>query len=68
MQYFSPQSDGQWHENTSIKDVLGPFAEEGSKLDLDPSAGPGPASADDKALRNILYHVESLRKRPGAED
>lgn len=24
--------------------------------------------ADDKAVRDMLYNVENLRKRPGAED
>ena len=28
----------------------------------------GLGSADDKALRDMLYNVENLRKRPGAED
>jgi len=28
----------------------------------------GLGSADDKALRDMLYSVENLRKRPGAEE
>lgn len=28
----------------------------------------GSGTVDDKALRDILYSVENLRKRPGADD
>jgi tRNA (guanine-N(7)-)-methyltransferase subunit TRM82 len=51
-----------------MKETLNFFAEAGSKLNLDPSDGPGPGAGDDKAVRDMLYHVENLRKRPGAED
>lgn len=44
-------------------------------VEAGPSSGDGSAtgeqglgSADDKALRDMLYSVENLRKRPGAEE
>lgn len=40
----------------------GEVATEGS------AAGNVLGSADDKAPRDMLYNVENLRKRPGAED
>ncbi|KAF2831496.1 hypothetical protein CC86DRAFT_443164 [Ophiobolus disseminans] len=75
LQHFSrPIPTGsQWHEDTSLREVLGSFAKEGSKLgvegaDAGATETSSPKSAGDKALRDILYNVENLRKRPGAED
>jgi hypothetical protein len=51
-----------------MKEALKSFAVQGSTLDVDHGDGVGLASADDKAVRDILYHVGNLRKRPGAED
>jgi tRNA (guanine-N(7)-)-methyltransferase subunit TRM82 len=68
LQYFSKQADGGWHEDSNMKEALKSFAIQGSTLDVDHGDGAGLASADDKAVRDILYHVENLRKRPGAED
>jgi tRNA (guanine-N(7)-)-methyltransferase subunit TRM82 len=62
------EADGQWRQDVKMKETLNFFAEAGSKLNLDPSDGPGPGAGDDKAVRDMLYHVENLRKRPGAED
>jgi tRNA (guanine-N(7)-)-methyltransferase subunit TRM82 len=62
------EADGQWRQDVKIKETLNVSAEAGSKLNLDPSDGPGPGAGDDKAVRDMLYHVENLRKRPGAED
>jgi tRNA (guanine-N(7)-)-methyltransferase subunit TRM82 len=61
LQYFSKQANGQFKEDANIGKLLKSFALAGSD-------SPGLASADDKAVRDILYHVENLRKRPGAED
>jgi tRNA (guanine-N(7)-)-methyltransferase subunit TRM82 len=69
LQYFSRSTGEQWHEDANLQGTFGAFAEGGSKL---VSRGgedtTGPASKNDKTLRDILYNVENLRKRPGTED
>ncbi|KAH7379315.1 guanine-N(7)--methyltransferase subunit TRM82 [Phaeosphaeria sp. MPI-PUGE-AT-0046c] len=64
LQYFSRQASGLWCEDTETIGSLGSFAEQGSEVAIGSSDG----SADNKAVRDILYHVENLRKRPGGED
>ncbi|KAH7077021.1 guanine-N(7)--methyltransferase subunit TRM82 [Paraphoma chrysanthemicola] len=67
LQYFSKLDDGSWQEDSSLNQVLADFAERGHALDVE--AGNGSAAAPEgKTLRDILYSVEKLRKRPGAED
>ena len=61
MQYFSKQVDGAWREDAEMGALVSSFA-------LGGTDGPDLTTADDKAVRDILYHVENLRKRPGAED
>ncbi|KAL5121206.1 tRNA (guanine-N(7)-)-methyltransferase non-catalytic subunit trm82 [Pleosporales sp. CAS-2024a] len=61
LQCFSKLGDDKWEEDTSLGGLLHGFAMAGSD-------GPSVASPDDKAAQNVLYHVEKLRKRPGAED
>lgn len=78
LQCFSKREDGKWHEDAAFEEMLGSFAKEGSTLDAaDESDGakdselsdkPDPKSTADKAVRDILYSVENLRKRPGSED
>lgn len=62
LQCFSG-TNGQWQEDASVKGILAWFesqGQEGSKAGLE--------SVDEKAVRDMLYNVENLRKRPGAED
>ncbi|KAH8732771.1 guanine-N(7)--methyltransferase subunit TRM82 [Phaeosphaeriaceae sp. PMI808] len=61
LQCLVRQVDGQWREDRGVGEALKWLAEGDSER---PNLGPG----DDKAIRDILYHVENLRKRPGAED
>jgi tRNA (guanine-N(7)-)-methyltransferase subunit TRM82 len=81
LQCFSSQADGQWEEDASTWEVLKMFngqtpeVEAGGAIggdvatdNLAAGSGKGLGSADDKALRDMLYNVENLRKRPGAED
>jgi tRNA (guanine-N(7)-)-methyltransferase subunit TRM82 len=68
LQYILKGADGQWRKDDQMGEVLNFFAEAGSRLDPDASDGPGLGAGDDKAVRDMLYHVENLRKRPGAED
>jgi tRNA (guanine-N(7)-)-methyltransferase subunit TRM82 len=65
LQYCAKQANGQWCETVSMKDALRLFAKEGSKINVGPSSG---GMAENKTVRDVLYHVENLRKRPGAED
>jgi tRNA (guanine-N(7)-)-methyltransferase subunit TRM82 len=51
-----------------MKEALQLFAEEGSKIDVASNNNPGQGLAENKTARDILYHVENLRKRPGADD
>ncbi|KAH4018298.1 tRNA methyltransferase non-catalytic subunit TRM82 [Parastagonospora nodorum] len=61
LQYFSKQVDGAWREDAEMGALVSSFV-------LGGTDGPDLTTADDKAVRDILYHVENLRKRPGAED
>jgi tRNA (guanine-N(7)-)-methyltransferase subunit TRM82 len=67
--------DGAWREDISMKQALEWFAQQGTKKHVKRATDgdtaeevSGAGSIDHKALRDILYHVENLRKRPGAED
>jgi tRNA (guanine-N(7)-)-methyltransferase subunit TRM82 len=68
LQFVANEADGQWRKDVKMDEALNFFTEAGSRLNPDASDGPGPGAGDDKAVRDILYHVENLRKRPGAED
>ena len=57
MQCLTRQQAGGWHEDPELANTLKIFEQGGDKL-----------LADDKAVRDMLYNVENLRKRPGAED
>ncbi|KAF1836656.1 guanine-N(7)--methyltransferase subunit TRM82 [Decorospora gaudefroyi] len=62
LQIFSQQQDGQWQEDASMEDALKSFADQGLDEQVER------ASDDGKAVRDMLYNMENLRKRPGAED
>ncbi|KAH7399259.1 tRNA methyltransferase-like protein [Pyrenochaeta sp. MPI-SDFR-AT-0127] len=62
MQCFSKLGSGEWREDASAHGTLAWFESQGR------GNGAGQGSADEKAVRDILYNVENLRKRPGAED
>lgn len=75
LQYFTKQRDDAWREDASLQAGLSWFEHQGSGLPAqrvidgtatDDMAGNGTAHA--KSVRDILYSVENLRKRPGAED
>ncbi|CAI9625604.1 unnamed protein product [Alternaria burnsii] len=57
LQCLARQQAGGWHEDPELANTLKIFEQGGDKL-----------LADDKAVRDMLYNVENLRKRPGAED
>jgi tRNA (guanine-N(7)-)-methyltransferase subunit TRM82 len=75
LQTFSAQQDGLWQENAILSIAVAglPSAisrkqvDAGGDVATDNSAGKGVEAAE-KALRDMLYNVENLRKRPGAED
>lgn len=68
LQHFTRQADGQWSEDVKLEASLGPFIEQGSMVDRGSSDGASLVTSDNKAARDILYHVENLRKRPGSDD
>ncbi|KAF2025810.1 guanine-N(7)--methyltransferase subunit TRM82 [Setomelanomma holmii] len=75
LQYFSKQTDGQWQEDEIVGKVFVGFAGQGSLMDDEATNGDTPigngadqASSEKKSARDILYSVENLRKRPGAEE
>jgi tRNA (guanine-N(7)-)-methyltransferase subunit TRM82 len=51
-----------------MREALKMFAEAGCNIDAASSNGSGAGPTENKTVRDILYHVENLRKRPGAED
>jgi tRNA (guanine-N(7)-)-methyltransferase subunit TRM82 len=61
LQYFSVAQDGQWREDSATREAFEEF--EGVN-----TIGANCNLPDEKAVRDMLYHVENLRKRPGAED
>ncbi|KAH6637928.1 guanine-N(7)--methyltransferase subunit TRM82 [Boeremia exigua] len=72
LQCFSSQENGKWGENSQTAEAMKPFHEvfdvQSGGISGDDSATSSLGSADDKALRDMLYSVENLRKRPGAEE
>ncbi|KAJ4400795.1 tRNA (guanine-N(7)-)-methyltransferase non-catalytic subunit trm82 [Didymella pomorum] len=77
LQCFSSQENGKWQEDAHTSEALKSFREQVFDVEAGAIGGDGSAtgngqgglgSADDKALRDMLYSVENLRKRPGAED
>ena len=77
LQCFSSQENGKWQEDSHTSEALKSFHEQVFDVETGATGGDGSAtgnekgslgSADDKSLRDMLYSVENLRKRPGAED
>lgn len=77
MQCFSSKENGKWHEDSHTAEMLKSFHDQVFDVETGAGRGDGSAtgdgkaglgSADDKALRDMLYSVENLRKRPGAEE
>jgi tRNA (guanine-N(7)-)-methyltransferase subunit TRM82 len=62
LQYLSQQQDGRWQEDVNMAKTMESSAHAELKVQLDLS------TVDEKAVRDMLYNVENLRKRPGAED
>ncbi|KAF2132942.1 hypothetical protein P153DRAFT_373589 [Dothidotthia symphoricarpi CBS 119687] len=62
LQCFS-NTDGRWQEDVTTEEAVGWFGSQGQE-----DSRAGPELIDEKALRDMLYNVENLRKRPGAED
>lgn len=61
MQYFSYRDGGQYGEDTIEQTSFGWFSQSGGQADeVTPTL--------QKAIRDILYGYENLRKRPGSED
>ncbi|KAF2681858.1 hypothetical protein K458DRAFT_371103 [Lentithecium fluviatile CBS 122367] len=73
LQYYAYQQDGQWSEDSSLADALEWFNGEAGHADNRAGVSSGgasgaPLTVDEKALRDMLYGVENLRKRPGSDD
>ncbi|KAF1932480.1 uncharacterized protein M421DRAFT_417201 [Didymella exigua CBS 183.55] len=77
LQCFSSLENGKWQEDSHTSEVLKSFHEQVFDVEAGASGGDdsttgngkgGLGAADDKALRDMLYSVENLRKRPGAEE
>ncbi|EUC48771.1 hypothetical protein COCMIDRAFT_33844 [Bipolaris oryzae ATCC 44560] len=62
LQCFSLQPGGLWQEDAELAKVLESFERSGN------TANSSIQGADDDGVRGILYNIENLRKRPGAED
>ncbi|KAF2118508.1 tRNA methyltransferas-like protein [Lophiotrema nucula] len=60
LQYFA-HLDGRWEDDTKFEDKLEWFSRQAPNDARN-------AHGDEKAVRDTLYIVENLRKRPGAED
>jgi tRNA (guanine-N(7)-)-methyltransferase subunit TRM82 len=60
LQYLLHQEDGTWTDETPPADPFQWFSQSAGK--------DSKTSADGKALRDVLYGIENLRKRPGSED
>lgn len=63
LQYFSKQPNGQWREDDSLASKLQWFVHQGSEVQTETKGD----SKDAKGVRDILYSVGNLRKRPGAD-
>ncbi|KAL6712080.1 tRNA (guanine-N(7)-)-methyltransferase non-catalytic subunit trm82 [Coniothyrium glycines] len=79
LQCFSKCGADAWVEDTSLRNRLNWFELRGAELPaqasitevtVDNASGNGTSqrSAEGKTLRDILYSIENLRKRPGAEE
>ena len=77
LQCFSSKENGKWQEDSRTAEMLKSFHDQVFDVEAGAGRGDGSAtgdgkaglgSADDKALRDMLYSVENLRKRPGAEE
>jgi tRNA (guanine-N(7)-)-methyltransferase subunit TRM82 len=63
LQYYAYQQDGPWTEDVGVAGALEWFSGEAGG-----SASGTSTAAAEKAVRDLLYGVENLRKRPGSED
>ena len=71
LQYLSNRS-GEWEDDKTLTESLERFSRPKPnglrESAIASEAGRGKADDKAKALRDLLYGVENLRKRPGAED
>jgi tRNA (guanine-N(7)-)-methyltransferase subunit TRM82 len=65
LQSFSVPQNGQWQEDGNMREILQWFNAQQTGVQ---SQGEPDNDGQAKAARDILYNVETLRKRPGAED
>ncbi|KAF2800056.1 tRNA methyltransferas-like protein [Melanomma pulvis-pyrius CBS 109.77] len=73
LQYLSYQQDGTWGEDSIVGGILKWFNRRASAGNLDGRGEEFDTKTkarldDEKAVRDILYGVENLRKRAGADD
>ncbi|OAL55663.1 hypothetical protein IQ07DRAFT_529398 [Pyrenochaeta sp. DS3sAY3a] len=75
LQCLTSAQGAQWQEDLKAQDALQWFTQQGhverrggGETASGNGSGSGLGSAADKAGRDMLYHVENLRKRPGADD
>ena len=72
MQCLSINDSGEWvDDNDTTESLLGfnrSVPDNAHESGIASEAGRGKATDKAKALRDLLYGVENLRKRPGAED
>ncbi|KAH7124045.1 guanine-N(7)--methyltransferase subunit TRM82 [Dendryphion nanum] len=65
LECFSLQPDGQWKVDATMTSNLDSLSRELQSISKGTNAGP---AGTEKALCDLLYGIENLRKRPGAED
>ncbi|KAL1603984.1 tRNA (guanine-N(7)-)-methyltransferase non-catalytic subunit trm82 [Paraconiothyrium brasiliense] len=72
LQYLSSNDSGEWEHDRTLAEVLEGFSRTvpNEEREAGSASEPNRGTADDKAkaLRDLLYSVETLRKRPGTED
>ncbi|KAF2874854.1 tRNA methyltransferas-like protein [Massariosphaeria phaeospora] len=71
LQCFSRQGNGEWEENSGVAQSLDWFSRQAPDGNDNAYAESNSIASDTKdlaAVRAILYGLENLRKRPGAED
>jgi tRNA (guanine-N(7)-)-methyltransferase subunit TRM82 len=65
LQCFSPEADGQWFPDHNMGGVLKWFS---LRVDDADSAASDSNANNAKSVKDILYGIENLRKRPGGDD
>ncbi|KAJ4345790.1 tRNA (guanine-N(7)-)-methyltransferase non-catalytic subunit trm82 [Didymosphaeria variabile] len=72
LQYLCRNNSGEWEHDRTLAEALEGFGQTvpDEEQDLSTAGEEIRGTADDKAkaLRDLLYGIENLRKRPGAED